>query len=69
MSAYELAKEFTSIGVKKGWELRNKHIAQGGESFYSGVGGNKAHYGAEKIIEALKNTQEKYREYIKLKKY
>lgn len=37
--------------------------------FYSGVGGNKAHYGAEKIIEALKNTQEKYREYIKLKKY
>ena len=69
VAAHELAKEFASIGVKEGWELSNGHIAQGGESFYSGVGGNKAHYGAEKIIEALKNTQEKYKEYIKSKGY
>ena len=27
VAAYELAKEFASIGVKKGWELRNKHYS------------------------------------------
>ena len=63
-AAYALAKEFASIGVKRGLKLANGQIAKGGESYYN-QSSNKAFHSPEKVIKALKDTKEQYKDYIK----
>ena len=64
-AAYALAKEFASIGVKRGLKLANGQIAKGGESYYNNQAGNKSFHSPEKVIKALKETKEQYKDYIK----
>ncbi|WP_414932560.1 hypothetical protein [Vibrio europaeus] len=54
---YAWAKEFASAGVEKGRKLNNGSLAQGGESYYSGDGFNKAHISPEKMKAVLKNSK------------
>jgi hypothetical protein len=47
-----LAKEWASVGVPED-TYRNGQLIKAGESYYSGVGGNKAHTSPESIASAL----------------
>jgi hypothetical protein len=48
----ELAKEFASVGVPYDMEVGNKKLKKG-DSYYSGIGGNKAHNSPEEVGAAL----------------
>ena len=54
----ELAKEFASVGVPYDMEVGNKKLKKG-DSYYSGVGGNKAHNSPEEVGTALDNDRSK----------
>ena len=54
----ELAQEFASIGVPSDTEIKDKSghvikVVKKGDSYYSGVGGNKAHNSPEEVGAAL----------------
>ena len=57
---YAWAKEFASAGVEKGKEISRGRIAEGGESYYSGDGLNKAHLTPEKMKSVLLESQSLY---------
>lgn len=50
---YAWAKEFASAGVEKGRKISKGRAAEGGESYYSGDGLNKAHLTPEKMKATL----------------
>ncbi|NOH78762.1 type VI secretion system tip protein VgrG [Vibrio sp. RE86] len=50
---YAWAKEFASAGVEKGQKISKNRIAQGGESYYSGDGLNKAHISPKEMKQVL----------------
>ncbi len=54
---YDWAKEFASAGVQSGRKISKNRIAQGGESYYSGDGLNKAHLTPKAMIKALKESK------------
>jgi len=51
-----LAKEWASVGVPQD-TYRNGQLIKAGESYYSGVGGNKAHTAPETVASALSPVQ------------
>ena len=62
-AAYAVAQEWASAAVPKGLEIMKKKgqdkgkISDGNISFYDSDGLNKAHYSADKTIEALEATK------------
>ena len=57
----ELAKEFASVGIPYDMNVGDKKLKKG-DSYYSGIGGNKAHNSPEQVgaaldADRLKNTQ------------
>jgi len=57
-AAYAVAQEWASAGVPKGEPTKSKNMSDGGlVTYYDAKPGNKAHYPAEKTIEALINTK------------
>lgn len=57
----ELAKEFASVGIPYDMTIGNKKLKKG-DSYYSGIGGNKAHNSPEQVgaaldADRLKSTQ------------
>jgi len=57
-AAYAISMEWASAGVPKGEPTKSKNMSDGGlVTYYDAKPGNKAHYPAEKTIEALINTK------------
>ncbi|WP_286066053.1 mannosyl-glycoprotein endo-beta-N-acetylglucosamidase [Rodentibacter caecimuris] len=62
-AAYAVSQEWASAGVPKGLSIMKKKgqnkakISDGNISFYDSDGLNKAHYSADKTIEALEATK------------
>jgi hypothetical protein len=55
----ELAQEFASIGVPYDMTVNKKNLKKG-ESYYSGIGGNKAHNSPEEVGIALDTDRKNY---------
>lgn len=54
---YSTAQEWASVGVQRGKKISKGRIAQGGESYYSGDGLNRAHISPAQIRQALINSR------------
>ncbi len=55
---YACAKEWASIGVEIGRRLANGSISTNGQSYYDGIGGNRAHIGPDEIKTLLITSKE-----------
>lgn len=63
VAAYELAKEFASVGVEKGKAIVDypkniKRISNGKQSYYEDIGGNKMLIPYDEIKQALEQTKQ-----------
>nr|MCD6725468.1 hypothetical protein [Vibrio cholerae] len=56
-AAYDIAQEWASAGVPKGYKINNGDISDGTKSYYFGDGLNKAHYSAEMTVSSLEKTK------------